>query len=92
MHLEVGLCKLETTFCVNFEQQRFKISVYMAAVHCHCSERVALSAWKPEKALLSNPYKIVYCIRPNFRGAQFSWIAFSKHFVETIFADKEFRV
>ena len=35
----------------------------------------------------------VYRIRPNFRGAQFSWIAISKeHFAETIFADQEFRV
>ena len=33
-----------------------------------------------------------YRIRPNFRGAQFSRIAISKHFVETIFADQEFRV
>ena len=34
----------------------------------------------------------VYRIRPNFRGAQFSQIAISKHFVETIFADQEFQV
>ena len=33
-----------------------------------------------------------YRIRPNFRGAQFLWIAFSKHFAETIFADQELRV
>ena len=34
----------------------------------------------------------IYRIRPNFRGAQFSRIAISKHFVETIFAGEEFRV
>ena len=34
----------------------------------------------------------IYRIRPNFCGAQFSWIALSKHFAETIFADQEFRV
>ena len=28
MHLFAGLCKLGTTFCVNFEQQKCKISVY----------------------------------------------------------------
>ena len=33
-----------------------------------------------------------YRICPNFRGAQFSRIAFSKHLAETIFADQEFRV
>ena len=27
MYLVVGLCKLRTTFCVNFEQQRCKTSV-----------------------------------------------------------------
>ena len=32
----------------------------------------------------------IYRIRPNFRGAQFSRIAISKHFAETIFADQEF--
>ena len=31
MYLVVGLCKLGTTFCVNFEQQRCKISVHTAA-------------------------------------------------------------
>ena len=31
MYLVVGLCKLGTTYCVNFEQQRCKISVYTAA-------------------------------------------------------------
>ena len=31
-------------------------------------------------------------MRPNFRGTQFSRIAISKHFVETIFAGEEFRV
>ena len=31
MYLVVGLCKLWTTFCVNFEPQRFKISVYTAS-------------------------------------------------------------
>ena len=35
---------------------------------------------------------MTYHIRPNFRGAQFSRIAISKHFAETIFADQEFRV
>ena len=30
----------------------------------------------------------MYCIRPNFRGAQL----ISKHFTETIFVDREFRV
>ena len=30
--------------------------------------------------------------RPNFRRAQFSWIAISKLFAETIFTDLEFRV
>ena len=34
----------------------------------------------------------MYRIRPNFRGAQFSRIALSKHFAETIFADQGFRV
>ena len=33
-----------------------------------------------------------YRIRPNFRGPQFSRIALSKHFAETIFTDQEFRV
>ena len=33
-----------------------------------------------------------YCIRPNFRGAQFSRIAISEHFAETIFVDQEFGV
>ena len=32
-----------------------------------------------------------YCIRLNFRGAQFSRIAISKHFAETIFANQEFQ-
>ena len=30
-------------------------------------------------------------MRPNFRAAQFSRIAISKHFAEAIFADQEFR-
>ena len=30
MYLVVGLCKLGTTFYINFEQQRCKISVYTA--------------------------------------------------------------
>ena len=33
-----------------------------------------------------------YRIHPNFRGAQFSRIAISKHFAETIFTDQAFRV
>ena len=33
-----------------------------------------------------------YCIRPTFQGTQFSWIAISKHFVETSFADQGFGV
>ena len=33
-----------------------------------------------------------YHICPNFRGAQFSQIAISKHFAETIFVDQEFGV
>ena len=35
--------------------------------------------------------KYMYRIRPNSRGAQFSWIAISKHYVETIFTDQEFQ-
>ena len=31
-------------------------------------------------------------MHPNFRGAQFSRIAISKHFAETIFAEQAFRV
>ena len=31
MYIVVGLCKLGTTFCVNFEQLRCKISVYTTA-------------------------------------------------------------
>ena len=31
LYLVVGLCKLGTIFCVNFEQQRCKISMYTAA-------------------------------------------------------------
>ena len=34
----------------------------------------------------------LYRISPNFRGGQFSRIAISKHFAETIFADQEFQV
>ena len=34
----------------------------------------------------------MYHICPNFRGAQFSRIAISKRFMETIIADREFRV
>ena len=34
----------------------------------------------------------MYRIRPGFRSAQFSRIALSKHFAETLFADQEFRV
>ena len=33
-----------------------------------------------------------YRIRPNFQGAQFSLIAISKYFAETIFADQEFLI
>ena len=36
MYLVLSLCKLGTTFCVNFEQQRCKILVYTAA-SCNCS-------------------------------------------------------
>ena len=35
---------------------------------------------------------IAYCIHPDFRGAQFSQIATSKHFAETICADQGFWV
>ena len=34
----------------------------------------------------------MYRIRLNFQGTQFSPIAISKHFTETIFADQEFPV
>ena len=36
------------------------------------------------------PKKLNYRIRPNFRSTQFSWIALSKHFAKTIFADQGF--
>ena len=38
MYLVVGLCKLGTKYCVNFEQQRCKIAVYTAASAWDCSE------------------------------------------------------
>ena len=34
MHLVGGLCNLGNTFCVNFESQRCKISVYAVASDC----------------------------------------------------------
>ena len=34
----------------------------------------------------------IFHIRPHFQGTQFSQIALSKHFAETIFVDQEFRV
>ena len=37
-------------------------------------------------------YMALYRIRTNFQGTQFSQIAISKHFTQTIFSNQEFRV
>ena len=50
-----------------------------------CTSSVLLYLWH-------TLWTCIYRIRPNFRGAQFSRVALSKHFAETIFADEEFRI
>ena len=48
MYLVTGFCKLGTTFCANFEQQRYKISVYRAenAFHFEFEEKKSADfAW-----------------------------------------------
>ena len=64
----------------------------------NCVYKVALtSSWVNTRILVypfpfTNDYRQEHRIRPNFWGAQFSRIAISKHFAETVFVDQEFRV
>ena len=51
INLVIGLCRLRTTFCVNFEQQRFKLLVFTAASACDCSENAFCLEFEEKKSV-----------------------------------------